>query len=247
MNYITIVGKADNFTVVTSNKNVPTVIVLDNVSEDFIRGVHYLYSTYPSSSLRLFSNLTLPGLSNNVLCDSNNLLHDIATINDYNNAVTEIINKYKACERYTARVMENQEVLIHFDTLDFLNGLYTLLNMISFSGDGMYDWTFAIAAVHDNGRFCHQYIKYDVTPDLKVIEHILRDIYYKVLVDIIIEYYPDACNSYETKFNDTGEYEFAYIHCDTPCEIDKTVCEICSHQTHNRVYKASVRLELAND
>lgn len=146
-------------------------------------------------------------------------------------------------ERYSILVIHNDLMkIIHFDDIDFLDGFLTLFEWMR---RDLID--LEIDILYYDYRRCYRYIDYNLKPDydpvMTKLEDALNHILIKDIINIILEYYPNICNNY-----DKNKYQY----CDSMCEIDNIICEVC--KLHKKMpskcesaFKVSVRSKFAKD
>ena len=218
-------------------------VEFNNLSKDFINGIYYVNSTRFLSQHILESDMKpriIDILSRGTSYQMDALQFDIQDSKGYSQNIKALLENINDVKRYAiADHVFRDPILLDFDNIEFLNGVYTCMR-----------WTpnrkleSNIISVHDNGQLCHQYIKNDIKNNYDPIRDIIlnNELVVRDLIDIIIDYYPNICRYYELYGNNNQKY----MHCDTLCEIDEDLCEICklSIAGKHKFPLVSVRLEV---
>jgi hypothetical protein len=246
--YIT--NKAGNFTVCPyedERVDDPLTISLNNVTKEFIIGVQFAVDTYVryAEYVILEVDMLCVNIDNYIvrhpIKDRDTLLLRLATgIREHENCLQSILinSDNKSTGRYIAVIDENNSSsLIHFNSIDSLNGMLTFMKINASS----LKTSPCIRLIYDNKKLCRHYIKHNIKADCSVVERAISHLYIvcKDVIAIIMEYYPDTCK-HQGWFSSKHEF-LKYKHCETLCDFGREICRVCKGDTHGNTYSASFR------
>lgn len=235
MNHIMITTRSKNFRFTENQDDEYVTIKLDNLTENFIKGFDYLAVMCSCELVTV--------LKNSIEVDNTDINSSRVELKTSPENYQELKNngghRYVMIFKFRSRY-----VLIRFDDIEFLNGLYTLMNWAS----NRIKFRFDIKSFYDykqpRNQLYNQYVKHDINPNTESVKNIVSNL--KLIIDdllnIVIEYYPNICN---TVLNNNGST--FKVYCETLCDGTYDICEVCRNKYHGgickSVFKTSVRFD----
>ena len=187
MNYLIIHNINERFIFSTEHD-----IVVNNLTKEFILGFSdFIISSNSHLKKDFQSNLSYDDIIDDLMIYHRNFFSmaisclSFCNISSHNIELRKRIPYNVGLKRYQALIGKgNHDFLMDFDSLDFINGIFTSNAWLSYESHQR----ISIYHIYDNLKLCHQYIKYDLKIDYNFIVDLLIQYLIKDLTLIVIDY-----------------------------------------------------------